>query len=367
MARQNVRRVKGGKVLCLHQGAVGDLVLTLPALHAIRNALKPRQLVLMAHPWTAPLAQGYPYADALIDCNMPDMAPFFMEEGAFPSAMCEYLGLFATAFYFGSNRTLVKNLHRAGIPMVYTLPCTPHNGRHIIHEQAHCLRIYGINVGQPTLPQIYIRTHERRWAEEFLATKGWRGEEIVTIHPGAGSPKKAWPPDRFAALVKKLATEGRWILLIEGPADRAAVTAILKGLEGTHALVVRGLEVRRVATLISISSLFIGNDAGCTHMAAAVGVPTIALFGPTDPRCWAPLGPHVALLQAKIPCAPCGNRGYNGCQRQLCLEAIEVEAVLRLIASHLRWLQNQGADKPDGLPKWPSRQGWQKTSWSLRM
>ena len=120
------------------------------------------------------------------------------------------------------------------------------------------------------------------------------GAAFVAVHPGSGSARKNAPAALFAALCRELSPTARW-LLIEGPADEVAAAGVasVPGAVRTGALSLHAL-----AAMLSRASLYVGNDSAVTHLAAALGVPTVALFGPTDPRTWAPVGPRVAFVAA---------------------------------------------------------------------
>lgn len=322
-----------GRILCLHQGAMGDLILALPAIRALRDCLQPTWLEIMGHPWSLPLVCGHPYADAVTDCNRAAMAPLFLEGPHLPPALKEYLGTFDAAFCFSRSTTLARNLREAGIKQTVLLPPFPEKKQHLIDHHCSSLNALGITPAS-ALPKIYLPKEEKEWAEEFFRQRGSERHEIIALHPGAGSRKKTWPPQRFAALGRALTREraSRRLLIIQGPADAEAVEGVVAGLEEIPSLIVRDMPIIKLAALMSCAGLFIGNDSGCSHLAAALGVPTFALFGPTDPQCWAPRGERAFWLQGDAPCAPCEGEIYQSCQRQRCLEAIEKEAVLSCIA-----------------------------------
>jgi ADP-heptose:LPS heptosyltransferase len=113
---------------------------------------------------------------------------------------------------------------------------------------------------------------------------------FVSVHPGSGSPAKNWPFARFVETARALAEGRRW-LLVAGPAESALAAP-------ADAVLAREWPLRVLGAALTRSSLFLGNDAGVSHLAAAVGAPTLALFGPTDPSLWAPVGPRVKTLRA---------------------------------------------------------------------
>ncbi|HET8646880.1 MAG TPA: glycosyltransferase family 9 protein, partial [Vicinamibacteria bacterium] len=119
-------------------------------------------------------------------------------------------------------------------------------------------------------------------------------DRFLALHPGSGSPAKNWPPGRYASLARARAGGRPW-LLVEGPADAEAARS-LAGEAG--AVRAHGLDARVLGALLARAGLVVGNDSGVTHLAAACGAPTLALFGPTDPLQWAPLGTRVEALRA---------------------------------------------------------------------
>jgi len=116
----------------------------------------------------------------------------------------------------------------------------------------------------------------------------------VAVHPGSGGRRKCWPARRFAELAGRLDAP---VLLIEGPADADACREFFQTVPPSCP-VLRGtdLPLPRLAAFLMESRGYIGNDSGVSHLAAALGAPTVAVFGPTDPAVWAPLGPRVAAV-----------------------------------------------------------------------
>jgi ADP-heptose:LPS heptosyltransferase len=335
MSREELRNtagVLGSRILVCHQGALGDLILALPAIKALRDALQPARMEMMGHPWTLALVHGHPYADAVMDINRGDMAPLFQEHAPLPAAIRGYLGQFAAAFCFARSETLAYNLRRAGIRQTFTLPSFPDKRMHVIDH--HLLSLQALGIAAPPTPPTILPPPQgaQEEAKAFFLRKGWDLDKIIALHPGAGSRKKAWPAARFAALARALASTGHKILILEGPADKAAAAEVVAGLGDIPHLLVQDLPITKVAALLSLASLFIGNDSGISHLAAALKVPIIALFGPTDPFVWAPRSDQAFWLQGQAACAPCTRDEQRLCERQQCLEEIEVEQVMALIA-----------------------------------
>jgi hypothetical protein len=116
------------------------------------------------------------------------------------------------------------------------------------------------------------------------------GAGFVAVHPGSGSPAKNWPFDRFVDLARQLAHGRPWLLAL-GPAEEA-----LRAPAG--AVVARGWPIRVLGAALARAAVVVGNDSGASHLAAAAGAPTVALFGPTDPEVWSPVGTRVTVVRA---------------------------------------------------------------------
>jgi ADP-heptose:LPS heptosyltransferase len=343
MSGDELYGVQGGRILCIHQGALGDFILALPAIKALREYLQPTWLEIMGHPWILPLVFGPPYADAVTDINRAQMALLFQalsfqEEAPLPEALQAYLRAFDAAFYFGQSATLAHNLRRAGIRKIVLLPPFPVGGQHVMDHHFQSLAELGIDA-LPSPPRIFLQEKAKEEAEEFFRergrTRGSELHEIIALHPGAGSRNKVWPPQRFAALGRILARGLTKLLIIQGPADEEVVQEVVSGLAGTPHLVAHNVPITTLAALLSHASLYIGNDSGISHLAAALGVLTLALFGPTDPVVWAPRG----------------NRTFH-LKKGGSLDTIDVEDVLTLLQERmkLRLTPSATEGKPIDMP-----------------
>jgi heptosyltransferase-3 len=334
MSQEELHGVHRRRILCIHQGALGDFILAVPAIKALREYLRPTWLEIMGHPWVLPLVFGPPYADAITDINRAQMALLFQEGASLPEALQDYLRAFDAAFYFGQSATLAHNLRRrgsrAGIRKTCVLPPFPAQRQHLIDHHLASLKALGITASS-RMPELYVRTEDRAWASDFFRQRGWTGNEIIALHPGAGSLTKVWPSQRFAALGRALARGSTKLLIIQGPADEEVVQEVVAGLAGTPHLVVHDVPITTLAALLSHASLFIGNDSGVSHLAAALGVLTLALFGPTDPALWAPRGNRAFFLK-----------------KEGSLDAIEVADVLTFLNERMELRLTPAA--PQGRP-----------------
>jgi heptosyltransferase II len=152
---------------------------------------------------------------------------------------------------------------------------------------------------------------------------------VAAIAPGARWASKRWPAERFALVARSLKAAGYQPLLLGGKADEPVLAAVREGLDfavpDTTSLDVGGL-----AAAIASSALVISGDTGPAHVAAALGVPMVAVFGPTSPERWRPLSDRARVVRVPLPCSPCSNHGDAACplKHHDCMQKLSVEEVL---------------------------------------
>ncbi len=205
-------------------------------------------------------------------------------------------------FLFGRalSSTVPERLKGRVDAAVYWLQSFPDegDGRHATDFIVDQARALGLPLAMEPLilaadPAEVAAVRERVGLPELPA-----GKRILAVHPGSGGIRKVWPLSRWGVLLHRLRAEGNaWPFLILGPADEkiAPLTHALAASLGIP--VVQDLELPALAALLSLCDLYVGNDSGATHLAAAMGTPVVAVFGPTDPEVWAPRGDHVRVFR----------------------------------------------------------------------
>jgi hypothetical protein len=238
---------------------------------------------------SALLGTGFSDVGEVIPWESADAASLFLPEGPQPGPFRERLARHDAAIAYTTSTPILDSLRRL-IPRVLDSSPAPPPSIHASEWLARPTRDLGCDPS-PLPPG------HRAIEAEREAARPWRerlGERFVALHPGSGSPTKNWPATRFAELASALAGGQPW-LLVEGPADGEAAT-IVRRIPG--AVVARGLAPRALGALLAEADLYVGNDSGVTHLAAAWGAPTLALFGPTDPSVWSPVGERVRVVRA---------------------------------------------------------------------
>lgn len=280
------------------QNQLGDLLLNVPAIRAIRDRFPRAHIALIVGRQNAAAVLGQRWADEIrvVDARgipgvlraslprgpRPDLAVYFTtvsysKGGAWivrASGARERVG-FAPSHY--GSRDL------AGLTRAIPYPERP------MHQSEVCgLLSSALGAGPFPPPPHFV-------ADPALAAQVPAG--VVYLHPGAGKLKNRWPADRFAVVARAILDRGHSVLWIEGPQDEGCVEAATRAL-GTSLPVVRGEPIARLAARFSTAALYIGNDTGPLHLAGAVGCPTVGLYGWSDPLEWKPVGRAVRSVRA---------------------------------------------------------------------
>ncbi len=327
-------------MLVIHQGALGDFILALPALATLRKTFPQAKSVIMGYPRILQLAAGRFYAEEIVSIDQRGMATFFVQEGALDLSLSQFFKAFDLIVVFGKNRggTLIKNLKK--VAKQYVLDINPFpkwdEGVHLSDHLLGQLTSYGISTLKLN-PKLYLNESDQAWGRSFWEGKGLNLEErakVIILHPGSGSKKKVWPLEKFSTLIQYLQPRiDSKFLIVLGPAEGPEVQKAFEGMKGNGPMMAKGLSLLQLASVMEGCRLFIGNDSGISHLAAALGLPTLAIFGPTDPRVWSPRGEKAVVVRRGIPCSPCSEERFFICKKFECLAGIEKGDVLKGLMS----------------------------------
>ena len=322
-------------ILVVHQGALGDFILALPALETIRKAFPRARSVIMGYPRILELVQERFYAEDVFSVDQKGMASFFNREGNLDFTLSEFFKTFDLIAVFGKDAegTVIGNLRRVCQGRILPINSFPPWDEKV-HITEHLLKQftrYGLPRSKPH-PKLYLKESDREWARDFWKSKGVPRVErskVIILHPGSGSKKKVWPLDQFLNLARTLQDRLRSkILIVLGPAEGPEVRRAFEGMGPKAPILAKGLTLLQLASVMEGCWFFIGNDSGISHMAAALGLPTLVIFGPTDQKVWSPKGKKAFVVCRGVPCSPCPQERFIQCNDLECLRAIEVGEVL---------------------------------------
>jgi ADP-heptose:LPS heptosyltransferase len=322
-------------ILVIHQGALGDFILALPPLEALRKTFPKAKLVMMGYPRILELVEKRFYAEEILSIDQKGMASFFVRSGILDLNLSKFFKTFDLIIVFGKDGegTVLGNLRRVCQGQILHINSFPPWDEKV-HLTDHLLSQFN-EYGFPASllhPRLYLKESDREWAREFWKREGVTPEErtkVIVLHPGSGSKRKVWPLDRFLTLARILQDHlGSKILIVLGPAESPEIQ---KGFEEggvIQCILAKGLTLLQLASVMEGCWFFIGNDSGISHMAAALGLPTMVIFGPTDHRVWSPRGEKTSVVQRGVHCSPCPQERFFQCKEVECLRGIGMKEVL---------------------------------------
>lgn len=285
--------------LVLRPGAIGDTLLTLPALAALRRHWPDLELVVAGNPTALPVVAPTGSIDRWLSFDDARVTRLFRPGIPAPDDAFGDLGA-AVAWCGDPDGVLDRALAARGAEVVAIRPSRPPADEpvHVARYLLETLAPLGLSVHGPlTWPPIDPPAAAMTAALDELADVGLADRPFVVVQPGSGSAAKNWPPERFAAVLDHVhRAHGLAGLVLGGPADRESV-ARLRASAGRPYPVLWDRPLLEVAALLGRATVYLGNDSGLSHLAGLLGVRAIVLFGPTDPTLWRPLGPRVRVIR----------------------------------------------------------------------
>lgn len=281
------------RFLVLRGGAIGDFIVTLPALAAIRERWNDAYIELIGYPHIAGLALEAGLVDRVESLDRAQIANFFALIPTFTQEQVKYIRSFdlVISYLHDPDGSVTTNLKLAGAKQVIYGSPILEAGRHAVDhllKPLETLAIYETGLS----PRLCVSETQSQWGRDFLKARGITKKAYV-IHPGSGSARKNWPVEHFLSLADRIRTRHAGMpLFLLGEADQALVGAL--GKQET----VQDLTLIQVASLLNACHAYVGNDSGITHLAASLGIPVTALFGPSSVDQWGPRGARVTILSA---------------------------------------------------------------------
>jgi heptosyltransferase III len=281
--------------LIIRPGALGDTLVTFPILQHLRTLSTQTRITVVGNAAVLPLMQAFRLADEVE--NFEDLLwsrLFMLPSSHHQTQLYSRLQHIDRAIcWLTDTDNLVKqNLQAAGIPNITIAPGRPAVALPIVSYLAQ-------SIGEAP------ETISWRVPAEYMWQSGPSGvstQRAIAIHPGSGGSQKCWPITHFATIITELWRHNIPVLLLAGPADHERISALRKLLPipepATLLHLLQDAPLLTVAQKLRHCRSYLGNDAGISHLAGMLGIPTLVLFGPSDPTIWKPTGPIVVALKA---------------------------------------------------------------------
>jgi len=207
---------------------------------------------------------------------------------------------------------------------------------HLVEHNLEILRALGIEPRAPRL-QFFLKPEVETSIQELLASHSLSPKKFVVMHPGAGWRFKCWTPEGYARVIEVLQVTTNLKVVLTGskaPHEQELVAAILKESRSAPINLVGRLTLKELGALIAQARFFFGVDSAPMHLAAAVGTPAVALFGPSGDFNWGPWGEGHLVIKKDWDCLPCGQDGCEGSKKSRCLVELSPDEVLDAMARH---------------------------------
>lgn len=356
------------RILAVQIADLGDLVLTTPALTALRESLPDAHITLLTTPHAARLVEGGGLVDEIITLRrdaglkqLGTLAGLFkrLRDGKYDTTIFfHHFTTRAGALKFKAIAKASASKKQIGLQngrAPFLTDSIPDGGFGALHNAEYWLKLVALAGADPTprLAQVVVNEADREWARERLG----EARPLVVIHTGGGSDSYArrWLPERFAETANRLHRErGASIVLVGGKGDNTAEAAAY--LQVPYLDLSGETTLPQLSAVLERADLFIGAESGVMHLAAAAGAPLAAIFGPGNAAAWGPWTPEspAVIVRSAPECSPCSYVDHTtglreGCAARTCITMIDAA---RVYAVALNLLDGR---IPAGLPDYASQ------------
>ncbi|HXT10703.1 MAG TPA: glycosyltransferase family 9 protein [Candidatus Angelobacter sp.] len=279
-----------GKILVIRGGAIGDFILTLPAIAALRRQFPQAHLEVLGYPHIIRLAEAAGLVDRVQSIEARALAGFFARHGNLEPDLVDYFSEFdiILSYLYDPDEIFKTNIARCSPAQFVVGPHRPDE-----NEKIHATKVY-------LRPLERFAIFDADHLPRLSVNSQPAAARQLVLHPGSGSERKNWPEAKWADLLQHLVHDTDLnLLLVGGEAEGERLQHLAAALPPTRTKVAQSLPLTDLARVIQASTAFIGHDSGISHLAAALGLPGIVLWGNTVEEIWRP--PHDRITILKNP------------------------------------------------------------------
>ncbi|MCX5801170.1 MAG: glycosyltransferase family 9 protein [Candidatus Eisenbacteria bacterium] len=326
-------------ILVLRPGAMGDVLLTTPALRALRRGFPDATLSVLVTRAGEAILRGNPNVDEII---VLDKSSLRSQAGVIPLVRRKRFDLIVD-FLCNPRTAIIALLSGAPQRLGYDVRMRKiaynhrkardeyREGKKVVKYAAQVnldmLRCVGIESVDTGL-DLEVSEAARSKMDEFLRLHSIEKNKLVCVCPAGTWPAKTWEVEKFAGLGDRIVSElGREVVILWGPGEKALAEKMARAMKA-EAVIACETGVDEVSAIIRNSALFVSNDSGLKHIAVGLGTPTVTIFGPTNPRTWNPDEPAHGVVYAAVDCLFCDK---NVCDDMRCMKELSVGAVFSTV------------------------------------
>jgi lipopolysaccharide heptosyltransferase II len=354
---------RGGveRILLIRPDHLGDVLLSTPAIHALREARPNAEIYMLAGPWSGGLLANYPEFDRVLTIAFPGFSrspkvslrsPY--EQAVTTSRLLRRIGFTSAVILRPDHWWGAMLAHLAGIPRIigydlsdvnlFLTEKIPFRADHAILQNLRLVESWTGAVAQKDIRyEFRFDTTDQAYIDGYLSEWGLKADTPwICIHPGSGTQVKQWNMEKWASVADTLSEQlEAKIILTGGDKEMPLVQQIAAGMTQSPIIMAGDTQVGQLGALFARAKVVLGSDSGPLHLAAAVGTPTVALYGPANPAefgTWGTPNKHI-ILTSDIACRPCGILDWSGDdpENHPCVTEITIGRVLeaaRLAANY---------------------------------
>ncbi len=336
----NKQAAKPRKIVVLELTHIGDLIMSTPLLHELRMNYPKAKINLVCADWNNPLFQNNELVDSVLNYNSRMFSPK-TKGTTFWNRLKFFYSLFRQKYDLvvdlrGDYDTLLFFLlfyRRKRIEWwgshIMERKLKSERPRHMVDTKVEILKTLGIHAKSKKL-LFAVSKNAADWAANLLKNNE---RPVITIAPGARWNFREWPKEKFSQLADKLMENNATVVLVGAPNEKKLAEEIAAMMKHKPIITAGTASIQQSAAIISKSVLFIGNDSGPMHVAAALSIPTVALFGPQTPVLTGPYSKNSIVIRKHVWCSPCSQttciNQSDWCMNKITLEEV-YEAAIKL-------------------------------------
>jgi heptosyltransferase-3 len=304
---QPIMTLEAKKILVVRGGALGDFILTLPVLAALRKGIPRHRLEILGYERAGALAVAVGLADRVSALESPALAGFFASDGDWPARMGEYFAGFEliVSYVYDPEEIFQANVARCSTARFLAGPHRPDES-----GEMHATKVF-----LRPLESLGLSEVDARPRLQLPGPAEVPAHKCLALHPGSGGTRKNWPERNWAEFLRTLAANTAWhFLLIGGEAEGARCECLATALSPERVQFAQNLPLVELAQKMRGCAAFIGHDSGITHLAAALDLPGLVLWGPSNEAVWRPVSERIRLLR--------DDRGLDALPVETVLEAM---------------------------------------------
>ena len=329
------------RILIVKMSSIGDVIHALPVARALRLAFPDAHVCWAVHRSCRDVVEGNRYLDEVFVVQDKSVRGIWqagreLAGRSFDTAI-DMQGLFRSgllAWRSGARERIGFSGNQEMRQLFINRPLVKPG---YWNTAAYCQMEFAAAAGASRIdpmPEIFLAPDHRAAASQLLADEIASGMPIVALNPGTAWPTKRWAVEGYAAAADRLVqTTGARIVITGALSDMPLARSIAQGMAHPASILAGRTSLKVLAAVFERAALYIGGDTGPLHIAAAMGTPVVAIFGPTEPTWTGPTGSPSRIIRHKVPCGPCRNRqcGHHTCMRLVTVEEV-VAAATELLA-----------------------------------